>query len=291
VNNNPVTAVDPSGFRDYLPYGGDLARPKEHGNGLQYGDSGRSIQRGGFGEGSVGGIVGFDMNDPLDLGSYSGSGPATGVFSTGSFASGGYAGWSGSVINSGSQGGKTGSAGGSDTAAQSQTCSGCGTAYDANNLSAGVTVTTQGSASVQGTYSSYDDASSIGTTADGTIVNYRNVKNPGGNTSLLTVSLAPGPNSLTYSVTNIDHSLMGQAIQLTTGDPIALSMQLNAQTAGGNASINMSNTYSLSTGETYFASVPGSFVGPGSVVMTVVNSGSYTVAVTLTSTGRLVPSN
>ncbi len=147
------------------------------------------------------------------------------------------------------------------------------------NLLPEVTVTAPSLAPTQGTASSYYGAGGAWTTADGTVVNYRNVKNPGGNTSLLTVTLAPGPNSLTYSVTNIDDSLMGQVIQATTGDPIALSIQLNAQTAGGNSSINMSNTYSLSTGETYIASVPGSFLGAGSVVMTVVNSGSYTVAV------------
>jgi RHS repeat-associated protein len=114
VNNNPLTLTDPSGFGSTTPtqpYGGD-----ERG-GSQSGNSGRSIVTGGFGEGSVQGMMGYDMNFPTDIGmGNNGSGPLTGSFSTGAFGmNGGYAGgkntFPGNNSSSGGQSSKTGGGG------------------------------------------------------------------------------------------------------------------------------------------------------------------------------------
>jgi hypothetical protein len=106
-----------------------------------------------------------------------------------------------------------------------------------------------------------------------------------GYANTLSLPLAPGGNSLMITVKNIDTSLAAQ-VMASTGVPVRLTFNLNAQTANGPISGSQNFSQALAPGDSTFFSVPG-FVGPGQAVLEIINTGGYTTAVVFTATPQV----
>jgi RHS repeat-associated protein len=98
----------------------------------------------------------------------------------------------------------------------------------------------------------------------------------------LSVDLAPGANSLTVTVNNIDTSLSAY-IMASTGSQVRLTFNLEAQTANGPISGSQNFSQALAPGDSTFFSVPN-FMGPGQAALQIINTGGFTTAVILTAT-------
>jgi hypothetical protein len=103
-----------------------------------------------------------------------------------------------------------------------------------------------------------------------------------GYANTLSLPLAPGANSLMITVKNIDPSLAAQ-VMASTGVPVRLTLNLNAQTANGPISVSQNFSQALAPGDSTFFSVPG-FIGPGQAALEIINTSGYTTAVIFTAT-------
>jgi hypothetical protein len=95
----------------------------------------------------------------------------------------------------------------------------------------------------------------------------------------LNVTLPEGPNGAMITVTNLDQSwyLPGQ---LTAPATVQLTIQVNGPgggSVGGSETINQV----LPSGSSYSQSLPGPFVGPGTINLQAVNQSTLVLAVTL----------
>jgi hypothetical protein len=120
-----------------------------------------------------------------------------------------------------------------------------------------------------------------GPNSDAVIVYPKGV-DPQGYINTLSVQLAPGANSLTVTVNNIDGSLAA-AIMASTGSQVQLTFNLDVQTATGPISVSQNFSAPLAPGESSYFNVPN-FVGPGQASLQVINTGGFTTAVVFTST-------
>jgi hypothetical protein len=107
-----------------------------------------------------------------------------------------------------------------------------------------------------------------------------------GNSATMIVNLAPGSNTIQFTVTNIDPVTTGFPIIDNMQSEIALSTTLTTSGASGNITTTQTfngaggNALLLAPGQTYIQSNPG-FMGPGTATMTFVNQSYTLLGVTL----------
>jgi RHS repeat-associated protein len=103
-----------------------------------------------------------------------------------------------------------------------------------------------------------------------------------GSANALTVQLMPGANGVLLGVTNVDTSFASDLMQ-AVNVPVRLNISTSASTANGSSQSSYSIVQQVPQNASIYTSLPGQFVGPGQVTAIIVNTGGYTVYVTLRS--------